>query len=92
MIFLDSYHGSSFSPPPSGYPSPVNRYWQFTFHFFALGRIADGGSNMADNNDIPFMQRVLDNHFLLVFLGVASPTVLYIVWGVMNIIGIPIAK
>lgn len=47
---------------------------------------------MADNNDIPFMQRVLDNHFLLVFLGVATPTVIYIIWGVMNIISIPLAK
>lgn len=49
---------------------------------------------MADsqNNDIPFMQRVLDNHFLLVFLGVATPTVLYTIWGIMNIIAIPVAK
>ncbi len=49
---------------------------------------------MADlqNNDIPFMQRVLDNHFLLLFLGVASPTVIYILWGIMNIIAIPVAK
>ena len=44
------------------------------------------------NNEIPFMQRVLDNHFLLVFLGVASPTVIYTLWGIMNIIAIPVAK
>ena len=49
---------------------------------------------MADtqNNDVPLMQRVLDNHFLLLFLGVASPTVIYIIWGIMNIIAIPVAK
>lgn len=49
---------------------------------------------MADtnNDDVPLMQRVLDNHFLLVFLGVASPAVIYILWGVMNIIAIPVAK
>lgn len=49
---------------------------------------------MADskNDDIPLMQRVLDNHFLLLFIGVASPTVLYILWGIMNIIAIPVAK
>ena len=49
---------------------------------------------MADPQDdeIPFMQRVLDNHFLLLFLGVASPTVIYILWGIMNIIAIPVAK
>lgn len=49
---------------------------------------------MADiqDKDIPFMQRVLDNHFLLLFLGVASPTILYSLWGIMNIIAVPIAK
>lgn len=45
-----------------------------------------------DNNDIPFMQRVLDNPFLLLFLGISIPMVLYIVWGVMDIISIPVAK
>ena len=29
---------------------------------------------------------------LLLFLGIAMPTVLYIVWGVMEIVGIPVAK
>lgn len=46
----------------------------------------------TDNNDIPFMQRVLDNHFLLLFLGIAVPTVLYILWGIMEIVSIPVAK
>jgi len=41
---------------------------------------------------IPMMQQLIDNPFLLLFLGVAMPTVLYIVWGVMEIVGIPIAK
>ncbi len=41
---------------------------------------------------IPAMQLILDNPFLLLFLGVAMPTVLYIVWGVMEIVGIPISK
>ncbi len=40
---------------------------------------------------IPFMQRVLDNPFLLLFLGVAIPTVLYILWGLIEITQIPIA-
>ncbi len=40
---------------------------------------------------VPFMQSVLDNPFLLLFLGVAIPTVLYIVWGVMEIAQIPVA-
>lgn len=41
---------------------------------------------------VPAMQRVLDNPFLLLFLGITIPTVLYIVWGVMEIVSIPIAE
>jgi hypothetical protein len=41
---------------------------------------------------VPFMQRVLDDPFLLLFLGVATPTVLYTLWGVMEVASIPIAK
>lgn len=55
---------------------------------------------MHDENDsdlpsadgpLPFMQRLLDNPFLLLALGIAVPTVFYIVWGIMEIIQIPIA-
>jgi hypothetical protein len=51
-------------------------------------------TNASETGDerIPAMQRILDNPFLLLFLGVAMPTVLYIVWGVMEIVTIPIAK
>jgi hypothetical protein len=41
---------------------------------------------------VPAMQLLLDNPFLLLFIGVAMPTVLYIVWGVMEIVSLPIAK
>jgi len=41
---------------------------------------------------IPVMQQILDNPFLLLFLGVTIPTVFYIIWGVMEIVTIPIAK
>ena len=40
----------------------------------------------------PVMQRVLDNPFLLLFLGVTLPTVLYLIWGVMEVASIPLAK
>ena len=40
---------------------------------------------------IPFMQRVLDNPFLLLFVGITVPTVLYILWGVMELVQIPVA-
>jgi hypothetical protein len=41
---------------------------------------------------IPVMQRILDNPFLLLFLGVTIPTVLYILWGVMEVASVPLAK
>ena len=41
---------------------------------------------------IPTMQKLLDNPFLLLFLGVVMPTVFYLIWGIMEIISIPIAK
>jgi len=40
----------------------------------------------------PFMQQLLDNPWILLFLGVVIPTVLYVLWGVMEIVSIPIAK
>ena len=41
---------------------------------------------------VPMMQRILDNPFLLLFLGVTLPTVLYIIWGVMEVASVPLAK
>lgn len=41
---------------------------------------------------MPVMQRILDNPFLLLFLGVTLPTVLYLIWGVMEVASIPLAK
>ena len=53
--------------------------------------MAPGEPETAESEQIPFMQRVLDNPFLLLFLGVAIPTVLYTLWGVMEVASIPIA-
>jgi len=41
---------------------------------------------------VPVMQQILDNPFLLLFLGVTIPTVFYILWGIMEIVTIPVAK
>jgi hypothetical protein len=41
---------------------------------------------------VPMMQRVLDSPFLLLFLGVTIPTVLYLVWGVMEVASVPLAE
>ena len=46
----------------------------------------------SDTGRIPVMQKVLDNPFLLLFLGVVFPTVFYILWGIMEIVTIPITK
>lgn len=41
---------------------------------------------------IPFMQRLLDNPFMLLFLGVVVPTVFYLIWGILEVAQIPIAQ
>lgn len=54
------------------------------------GSVAD--ASPESDAKIPIMQNVLDNPFLLLFIGVAVPTVFYLIWGIMDIILIPIAK
>jgi hypothetical protein len=50
-------------------------------------------SAMEENKDkVPLIQRVLDNPFILLFLGVAFPSVLYLIWGIMEIVTIPIGN
>ena len=48
-------------------------------------------SEASDQEPIPMMQRVLDNPFLLLLLGILVPTVFYIVWGIIEITQIPVA-
>ncbi len=47
--------------------------------------------NVESPEQIPAMQRILDNPFILLFIGVVFPAVFYIIWGVMEIVTIPIA-
>jgi len=59
--------------------------------------MADTAQSNAPGDDVleepvPAMQQLLDNPFLLLFIGIAVPTVLYTIWGVMEIISLPIAK
>lgn len=49
-------------------------------------------SEDADTAPVPFMQQLLDNPFLLLFLGVMIPMVVYTLWGVIDILTIPLAK
>ena len=46
----------------------------------------------GEEDRIPFFQQVLDNPFLLLFIGVTIPTVLYVIWGIIEIATIPLAK
>ncbi|MDH3611861.1 MAG: hypothetical protein OEU90_02325 [Gammaproteobacteria bacterium] len=48
-------------------------------------------SDSSDPEQIPLMQRILDNPFLLLVLGIAVPAVFYIIWGIIEITQIPIA-
>ena len=57
----------------------------------------NGGSDQhaarsVDTGPVPFMQRLLDNPFLLLFLGVAVPAVLYLMWGLMELTQVPLAQ
>ena len=49
-------------------------------------------SDESGDEPLPLMQRILDNPFLLLFLGVAVPTVFYIIWGIIEITQIPVAN
>lgn len=56
------------------------------------------GCDVADeqpgkqDSDVPLMQQVLDNPFILLFIGILVPTMTYIIWGIMELISIPIAQ
>lgn len=58
----------------------------------ATGAETQGGETPEPTEPIPFMQRVLDNPFLLLFIGVTMPTVFYILWGLIELTQMPIAK
>ncbi|MBL8327369.1 MAG: hypothetical protein JNJ71_00865 [Rubrivivax sp.] len=45
-----------------------------------------------NDQDVPWMQQLLDNPFLLLFLGVMVPMILYTAWGVWDILTLPMAK
>jgi len=54
--------------------------------------MADPSKNPNDDEErIPAMQSLLENPFLLLFIGVAMPAVFYIIWGIMEIVTVPIA-
>lgn len=48
--------------------------------------------DQGDDQRIHPIQALLDNPFLLLFIGVAVPAVLYTIWGIMELAMIPIAQ
>ncbi|MFO1300750.1 MAG: hypothetical protein U1F17_10270 [Burkholderiaceae bacterium] len=54
--------------------------------------MADQAQSQAGQKEerVPVMQQILDNPFLLLFLGITVPTVFYILWGVMEIATVPV--
>lgn len=61
-----------------------------------LHLLVTGGDNMEnhddDNEKVPMLQQLLDNPFLLLFIGVMVPMIVYSLWGVIDILTIPVAK
>ncbi|MCL4740351.1 MAG: hypothetical protein H6931_00630 [Burkholderiaceae bacterium] len=45
-----------------------------------------------ENEPMPMMQKLLESPFLLLFLGVMVPMVVYNLWGVIDILSIPAGK
>jgi hypothetical protein len=45
-----------------------------------------------ESEKVPMLQQLLDNPFLLLFIGVMVPMIVYSLWGVIDILTIPVAK
>jgi len=45
-----------------------------------------------DDERVPLMQQLLDNPFLLLFIGVMVPMIVYSLWGVIDILTVPLAR
>lgn len=50
----------------------------------------DDDSTPAPPENIPWQQVVLDDIFLLMAAGLVVPTLLYIVWGLMELANVPV--
>jgi len=54
--------------------------------------LAKKSSSKQQEEAIPLMQQLMDNPFILLALGVTIPTILYIIWGIIEITQIPLAN
>jgi hypothetical protein len=57
-----------------------------------MTEVGPGAAERVARERIPVMQRVLDNPFLLLFIGVTVPAVFYVIWGIIELTHIPVAK
>ncbi len=64
----------------------------FCIHWPGICGMSDEPTNLQISERLPTMQRILDNPFILLFIGVLFPTIFYIVWGIVEIVNIPIAQ
>jgi len=60
--------------------------------FFKLTKEKTMNHHDDENDKVPLIQQLLDNPFLLLFLGVMIPMIVYNLWGVIDILTIPLAK
>ena len=54
--------------------------------------MAEPENTGAGEEPVPFMQQILENPFLLLFLGVLFPSVLYTIWGIIEVASIPVGQ
>ncbi len=64
----------------------------FCIHWLGIFGMSNEPTNLQESERLPTMQRILDNPFILLFIGVLFPTIFYIVWGIVEIVNIPIAQ
>ncbi len=61
-----------------------------------MAQINQPAASQANHDDsgepVPLMQQLLDNPFILLFLGVMVPMIVYSLWGVIDILTVPLAK
>jgi len=53
--------------------------------------MANSSAGGGQIGPIPFMQRLLDSPFVLLVIGVVVPALSYTVWGVIEVLQIPMA-
>jgi hypothetical protein len=78
-------------PPQSDCAKLAFAFW-LPFNQETLMPQSHTTSDVDANEPIPWMQKLLDNPFILLFLGVMIPMIVYTLWGVIDILTVPLAK